>query len=43
MQLLRTVPCVLIALLVSAAAASLHAQFSFSINVGFAPPMMPVY
>jgi hypothetical protein len=43
MKVLRSMRFVLIALLISVAAASMHAQFSFSVNVGFAPPVLPVY
>ena len=43
MQLFRTIRFVLLALLVSVTAASMHAQFRISINVGFAPPVLPVY
>src|SRR5271154_2667441 len=43
MQLLRTLRLSVLALLVCVTAASLHAQFSVSINVGFAPPVLPVY
>ena len=45
MRLFRSVRLLLLALLVSVTGASLHAQFgvSLSINVGFAPPALPVY
>src|SRR3984957_13257314 len=43
MRPLRTKRLFLFALLIAMTAASLHAQFSVSINVGFAPPVLPVY
>ena len=43
MRLFRPVFLVLLALLVPLSAATLHAQFGISINVGFAPPALPVY
>jgi hypothetical protein len=43
MQMFRTMRFVLLALLVSVTAASSHAQFGISINVGFAPPALPIY
>ena len=43
MQLFRKVRLLLLALLVSVTAVSINAQFSIAINVGFAPPMLPVY
>ena len=43
MRLLRPVFLVLLALLVPISAMNLHAQFGISINVGFAPPELPVY
>ena len=43
MQLFRNMRLFLLALLVSVTAVSIHAQFGVSINVGFAPPVLPVY
>src|SRR5579863_9704361 len=43
MQLFRNMRLFLLALLVSVTAISSHAQFGVSINVGFAPPILPVY
>ena len=43
MQLFRKVRLFLLALLASVTAASVHAQLGISINVSFAPPMLPVY
>jgi len=43
MQLLRIARFLLLALLVTVVPASSYAQFGISINVGFAPPALPVY
>jgi len=43
MQQFRNVRLYLLALLVSVTAVSIHAQFGVAINVGFAPPALPVY
>ena len=43
MQVFRTIRLVLLGLLVSVSAALSHAQFGVSINVGFAPPALPIY
>jgi hypothetical protein len=43
MRLLRFARLLSLALLVSVIPVGLHAQFGISINVGFAPPVLPVY
>ena len=43
MQLFRNVRLLMLALLVSLTAVSIHAQIGIAINVGFAPPVLPVY
>ena len=43
MRLLRSAHLLLLALLALAIPASMNAQFGISINVGFAPPVLPVY
>lgn len=43
MRLIRPVRLLLLAVLVAVTVPSMHAQFGVSINVGFAPPVLPVY